>query len=165
MMKNGEVNVWLPESPRTSDQDAEALLEVCAPVAARTAVSRAELRGRCAQLTGEGEAFGVHRALLFGPQGMVLREDAGRHNAVDKCAGYAFGRGWRLDACVLGCTGRISLEMLAKAAALGVPVVFTLKYPSDLAVSWAERLQIAIVARAQKENAALYGAAWRIRED
>lgn len=145
-------------------EDAVERLQGCAAVDSPLMVSRETLRQECQALLEAGELFGTHRVTLIGPKGRVIREDVGRHNAADKCAGHAFLGNWPMSKCILGCTGRVSLEMLAKAAVLGVPVFFTAKYPSDLAVQWAEKLNIAIIARAHRPDAAVYGAAWRVTE-
>lgn len=161
---SGEIQVETAASLLPQGEDAVERLQTCAALDSPLTVSRETLRQECQALLEAGELFGTHRAMLIGPKGRVIREDVGRHNAVDKCAGHAFMGDWPMGECVLGCTGRVSLEMLAKAAVLGVPVFFTAKYPSDLAVQWAEKLGIAIVARAHRPDAAVYGAAWRVTQ-
>lgn len=159
---SGEIQVETAAGLPLQGEDAVARLHGREALNSPLTVSREALRRECQALLEAGELFGTHRVTLMGPKGRVIREDVGRHNAVDKCAGHAFLGGWQMAECVMGCTGRVSLEMLAKAAMLGVPVFFTAKYPSDLAVQWAEKVGIAILARAHRPDAAVYGAAWRI---
>ena len=67
-----------------------------------------------------------------------------------------------MSRCILGSTGRISLEMLVKAAVAGITVFFSRKYPSDIVADWAERLGIALVIRAHSDAPGVYGARERV---
>lgn len=107
---------------------------------------------------------GVHAALLASEGSRLVREDIGRHNAVDKAVGAAARAGLSCSDSVLITTGRISLDMALKAASASIPVIGTLKYPSDLGVRLCEQYRICIAAGILSKKPLIYTAADRITD-
>ena len=94
------------------------------------------------------EAGGVHSAALATAGEIVLfRDDIGRHNAVDKIHGECFLRDIPVADKLLLTTGRISSEILVKAAKLGVAILVSRSSPTDLALELAERTGITVVGQ------------------
>jgi FdhD protein len=91
---------------------------------------------------------GLHASGLFDVEGSAVatREDVGRHNAVDKLVGWAFLEGMLpLSDRVLMVSGRVSFEIVQKAAMGGVPIVCAVSAPSSLAVAVADELGMTLV--------------------
>jgi FdhD protein len=108
---------------------------------------------------------GLHAAGLFTAAGelLALREDVGRHNAVDKVAGWALREGMLpLAGCVLMVSGRASFELAQKAVMMGVPVLAAVSAPSSLAASLADETGLTLVGFLRGESMNVYAGAERL---
>jgi FdhD protein len=102
-------------------------------------------------------AGGVHHAALAGGDGaMIIMEDIGRHNAIDKINGHCFLSGMDTRDKFLMSTGRISSEILIKGGKMGVPLIVSLSKPTDLALELAERLRISVVGNLRGSRGIIY---------
>ena len=100
---------------------------------------------------------GIHGAALSdGERLLLVAEDVGRHNAVDKIKGEALRRGIATEDRILLSTGRVSSEMLLKAARMGVPVVASRTSPTEMAVALAEQLNVTVCGYVRGGNLNLY---------
>jgi FdhD protein len=132
-------------------------------------VAAATLKEMPGQLRRAQKVFdstgGLHAAALFGVDGtmLVVREDIGRHNAVDKVIGWALEhQRVPLSATVLLVSGRASFELTQKAVLAGIPVLAAVSAPSSLAVSLAEESGITLAAFLREDSMNVYTRADRI---
>ena len=124
-------------------------------------VSAPQLAARLKELFGQAHHYqasrGIHGAALADHDRLlVVAEDVGRHNAVDKVKGEAMRKGIPTVDRVLLSTGRVSSEMLLKAARMGVPVVASRTSPTEMAVGLAEQLGITVIGYLRSDSLNLY---------
>jgi FdhD protein len=109
---------------------------------------------------------GLHAAGLFTARGetILVREDVGRHNAVDKVVGTQFlaGRLGALSECVLVVSGRASFELMHKAVAAGIPMLVAVGAPSSLAVEVAAKFGATLIGFTKAAGFNIYSGEERV---
>jgi FdhD protein len=142
------------EAPRvTSELTVSAQLIAVLPDRLRAAQPAFEATG------------GIHATGLFDEHGelLCLREDVGRHNALDKVIGWALRGGFLpLDRSVLCVSGRLSFELVQKAAVAGCPVLVAVGAPSSLAVELAKDRGVTLCGFVRGGRLNVYSEPWRV---
>lgn len=110
---------------------------------------------------------GLHAAAILNQKGDVLlvREDIGRHNALDKVLGYSLKEGWiplNGQQTILWVSGRISFELMQKAWAGGLKVIAGVSAPSSLAVEFAKKTGMTLIGFLRENRMNVYHGAWRL---
>ena len=108
---------------------------------------------------------GAHAAAVFNENGELLsiKEDIGRHNAVDKVIGDLILNKIYNNAAILLVSGRTSFEIVSKAAKANIPVLAAVSAPSSLAVSCAEKMNLTLLGFCREERATCYSHFERVR--
>jgi FdhD protein len=127
-----------------------------------------EAIGRLVEMLFDSQALyretgGVHTsALSDGEKVLLSAEDIGRHNTLDKIAGLCLMNNIRSESRILITTGRISSEMLQKAARLQVPILISRTSPSSLSIEMAERYGITLIGYARRDRFNVYSRGERV---
>jgi FdhD protein len=153
-----------------SKASIEAVRQQFPPVEDNCAVESRVLSGLPQALASAQETFkstgGLHACALFDLRGklLVLREDVGRHNALDKVVGWALlSNRLPLRRHILLLSGRTSFEMMQKALAAGIPIVAAISAPSSLAAEFARDSGQTLVGFLRGEKMNIYAGAARVR--
>jgi FdhD protein len=147
---------------------ADAIRE-CGPVPAGVSVTAAELHATIAQLSGRqpinARTGSVHAAAWVVPGAgiQVVREDVGRHNALDKTIGALTRAHADLTAGYMLITSRASYEMVQKCATVGISLLVALSAPTAFAVRLAQRAGLTLVAFARADQHVVYAHPQRLK--
>jgi len=136
------------------------------PVRSGLRVQAGEIGRLMTALLAGQEARGAHRAGLADTERLLaVAEDVGRHNTLDKIWGYCLREGIETQDRILLATGRISSEMMGKAARMGVPFVVSRTSPTSLSVALAEAWNVTLVGYARRTSMNVYTGQERVLWD
>jgi FdhD protein len=115
------------------------------------------IRGLYVEAHAYRESRGIHAAALAdGEKVLIVTEDVGRHNAIDKICGEAMLRGVPTEGKILLATGRISSEMLRKGAHMGTPIVVSRTSATTLSIDLAKRLGLTLIGYVRGDSFYVY---------
>jgi FdhD protein len=147
----------------------DGIRRACRPITGTSVVSEDLLCSFPARLREAQANFertgGIHAAGLFDTKGnlLLLREDIGRHNAVDKVLGAALTAGIQMAETVLMVSGRLGFEIAQKAVVAGIPIVASISAPSSLAVELASEFNMTAVGFLRGHSMNVYSSPERIK--
>ncbi len=148
--------------------DISDLADNLTPVNSNVRIPLETLPHLLGQITRQQAAYraagGIHAAAVFDAHGraIVVCEDIGRHNAVDKAVGHCALRGISLKDKILVSTGRASYDMVAKGVRLGVPIIASISSPTSMAVELADALQCTLLGYLRGKKLNVYTHGWRL---
>jgi FdhD protein len=146
---------------------AEALRPL-PPVASRQRFAPQAIVGAMAKLPSlqrlNRQVGAVHAAGFALADGrlVAVREDVGRHNALDKLIGHLLRNGIDPASGFVAVSSRCSFEMVHKTAAAGIPLIATVSAPTTLAAEFAESSRVGVAAFAREDRFSLYAVPWRV---
>lgn len=146
----------------------EAIHQNASPIGEGFQITSSVVLGLPDVLRADQEVFsntgGLHAAALVSVHGdiLALREDVGRHNAVDKVVGWAAEQKTDLSATLLQLSGRVSFEVMQKALVARIPIVSAISAPSSLAVEFARESNQTLIGFLRPPKFNIYAGAARI---
>ncbi|MFM1878535.1 MAG: hypothetical protein RLZZ241_1401 [Bacteroidota bacterium] len=138
------------------------------PLPFRKGFNSRQILGMFKKMKGYQQDFmqsgGTHASAVFEESGniIVVREDIGRHNAVDKVIGHLLRNALLEAAAVITVSGRISYEIVIKVFKAGIPILAAVSAPSSLAVDYAKELGITLLAFCREDRITCYSHPERI---
>jgi len=160
---------WSRTSGCTGGKSAVSTIMPVEPVESNAQLSAADILNNMRQLLEAQDIYrqsrGVHASAFFDGQELrFFSEDIGRHNTFDKLAGQFLISGIQIGTPVLLTTGRISSEMIQKAARLKCVFVISLTSPTDRSVEIAQKTGITLIGYARRNSFNVYAHAHRIKD-
>jgi len=149
-------------------EDIEALIRSLARIESDCRISLEQIHRVQAAIRDSQPLFratgSAHAAALIKPDGAIacVKEDVGRHNAMDKLIGYAMLNQISMDATSVFLSGRTSIEMIIKAGRARIPILLAVGAPTNAAVEAADRFGITLCGFVRDDGLSVYTHGWRI---